>query len=804
MTRGVETSSGLGLPSPKERRRLRDSAGLSYEEVAAAVGVTASTVRSWETGRTAPRGRKREAYARFLTSLAQPPAREPVPERAAAGPADRPADAEAPAAPPVEPEATHPRADAPAPTEAVTPPAVTGVAPDPVHHQPGRPSGAGTRPKPAAKRAAKPPGALPRHDAGKLPARAGSAVAPTAAGRRDAVNEPYGAEGSGAADEAAHPASTPATEEAGSSDGANRPSGTSRSDAANRVTLPADTTGPTATDRSDGRREPGRPGNPAAPTTGNGACADDTTGAAVTAPPADAADASGGTESRAKGAARTAADPAPPGPADPRIGWAGGGGFGVEAGPTQPQAQREAGGAGTQTQPEAKAGATQGQPDAAARPLQAQAQPDTAAGNATKQAQPEAAAGNAGTQTQPEAKAGATQAQPDAAARPLQAQAQPDTAAGKATKQAQPEAKTGNAHAQPDTAVGPLQEQEQAQPDAAAGPTRSQAQAEAGAGNAGPQAQPEAKAGATQAQPDAAAGPMRSQAQPEPEPEAEPQGGTACGRPAVGSGPGGAFDALYGYAAPALARQTYLLTGRRALALEAVERAFQQAWSRWPEVATDPDPVGWVRAAAYEYALSPWHQFRRAHRHPDKAPAEPADRILLDAVLALPTVHRRTVLLYDGVGLDLPDTAAETEASTPAAGSRLLHAHADLADRVPELAGVPPENRSALLHERLSTLRPAVRLEPRRAAAVRAAAERRSRRWARAALSLTAVIAVASAYTVATAPTQYEPPIAPGESVSGVPPLSGPQRLTDQGKELQEKLRGDPAAGPARLAPRID
>ncbi len=52
---------------------------------------------------------------------------------------------------------------------------------------------------------------------------------------------------------------------------------------------------------------------------------------------------------------------------------------------------------------------------------------------------------------------------------------------------------------------------------------------------------------------------------------------------AEGSGPRGAFDALYRHAAPALARQVYLLTGAHPLALEAVERAFQQAWARWPE-----------------------------------------------------------------------------------------------------------------------------------------------------------------------------------------------------------------------------
>ncbi|MFB7260391.1 helix-turn-helix domain-containing protein [Streptomyces nojiriensis] len=267
-------------------------------------------------------------------------------------------------------------------------------------------------------------------------------------------------------------------------------------------------------------------------------------------------------------------------------------------------------------------------------------------------------------------------------------------------------------------------------------------------------------------------------------------------------GPAEGFDALYAHAAHDLARQAYLLTGRRALALEAVEKAFVQAWDRWPEVAADPDPVGWVRAIAYEYALSPWHRFRPAHRHPDKPPAEPADRILLDALLALSPANRRTVLLYDGVGLDLPDTAAETEATTPTAGSRLVHAHADLADRIPELADVPLEKQSALLRDLLTALRPTVDLDPRPAVAVRGGGERRTRMWTRATLSLTAMIAVSTAYTVMTAPTHYEPPLAPGESVSGVPPLAGPQRLTERSKQLHDKLLADPEAGPARIAPK--
>ncbi|MFJ3634685.1 helix-turn-helix domain-containing protein [Streptomyces sp. NPDC090112] len=309
--------------------------------------------------------------------------------------------------------------------------------------------------------------------------------------------------------------------------------------------------------------------------------------------------------------------------------------------------------------------------------------------------------------------------------------------------------------------------------------------------------------------PDPRAGPVRPPGATEPEAAAAPDGPPPPRTRAAPEGPEApgaaeAFDELYTRAAPGLVRQTYLLTGRRLLALEAVDKAFTRAWDQWPEVATDPDPVGWVRALAYEYALSPWNRLRRTHRHPDQPPADPADRILLDALLALSSVHRRTVMLYDGVGLDLPDTAAETEATTPATGNRLLHAHADLADRVPELADVPPEKHSAVLRELLGSLRPPFGLEPRPAAAVRGGGERRVRMWTRATLSLTAMITMATAYTATTAPTRYEPPMWPGESVSGVPPLSGPQRLTERSQELRDRLRADPEAGPARVAPRIE
>ncbi|MFE1956146.1 helix-turn-helix domain-containing protein [Streptomyces sp. NPDC059524] len=256
-----------------------------------------------------------------------------------------------------------------------------------------------------------------------------------------------------------------------------------------------------------------------------------------------------------------------------------------------------------------------------------------------------------------------------------------------------------------------------------------------------------------------------------------------------------AFDALYAHCAPYLVRQTYLLTGRRALARESVERAFQLAWERWPEVAVDPDPAGWVRAAAYEYAMSPWHRLRRAHRVPEAPPADPEDRKLLDALLSLPPAYRRTLLLYDGVGLNLPETAAETEASTPAAANRVLHAREAVAEQLPGLA-VPEQ-----LHQRLTELAGSEKLDAPRSTTVRSGGEKRTRFWTRAAIAVTVLIVGATALTVRVAPTKYEPVPAPGAPISGVPPLTGPQHMTEHDRKLRQRLRAELSGGPQRLAP---
>jgi DNA-directed RNA polymerase specialized sigma24 family protein len=258
--------------------------------------------------------------------------------------------------------------------------------------------------------------------------------------------------------------------------------------------------------------------------------------------------------------------------------------------------------------------------------------------------------------------------------------------------------------------------------------------------------------------------------------------------------PAQAFDALYAFCAPALVRQTYLLTGRRELARESVEQAFQLAWQRWPEVARDRDPAGWVRAVAYDCALSPWHRFRPRYRSPEPPPADPADRELLHTLLELPASYRRTLVLYDGVGLDLPETAAETESSTPAAANRLTHAREAVAARLPELAD-PAE-----LHRRLRELASTEHQRAARPTVVRTGCERRNVFWTRAAIAFTVTIIGATTLTLRTAPTRYEAPVAPARAVQGVPPPAAAGPLSPKEQALRDRLRRE-TTGPERVFP---
>ncbi|MDX6330686.1 MAG: hypothetical protein QOI83_3069 [Streptomycetaceae bacterium] len=236
------------------------------------------------------------------------------------------------------------------------------------------------------------------------------------------------------------------------------------------------------------------------------------------------------------------------------------------------------------------------------------------------------------------------------------------------------------------------------------------------------------------------------------------------------SSPEAAFDALYYRSASSLIRQLDLLTGRPRLARRAVRRAFVLAWERWPEVAVAPDPAAWVRAAAYAEGLAPWRRNRR------KASARRHDAELRTALLRLPRSYRQAVLLYDGVGLDLPETAAESQASTPAAAGRITRGRAALTEAAPE----PwlPARLAALLAVDCAAI------VPWAPPAVRRRSERRTRRLTTGALALTAAVAAATLYA-ATTEAEHRVPAVPEAG-------TGTGRSTDAGApDLPQVRRGE-------------
>ncbi|MFG2296261.1 telomere-associated protein Tap [Streptomyces sp. NPDC048603] len=120
----AQTAGKDALPAPEERKRLREAAGLSQDQVARALSVRRETVTSWESGRTDPRPPKRAAYLRLLDGLADlhptdperesgagsEPESEPEPTPAAAAATTPPHST----APPAEPEPEHARPAEPA------------------------------------------------------------------------------------------------------------------------------------------------------------------------------------------------------------------------------------------------------------------------------------------------------------------------------------------------------------------------------------------------------------------------------------------------------------------------------------------------------------------------------------------------------------------------------------------------------------------------------------------------------------------------------------------------------------------
>ncbi|MEU7305706.1 helix-turn-helix domain-containing protein [Streptomyces sp. NPDC007206] len=164
------------LPAPAERRRLREAAGLSQAQVAAALATRRETVASWESGRNEPRPPQRAAYARFLEKLAErfPAPPEPSPQTAGArveGPAPVDPSPQTPTPPPASEDHQPPETAAPLPPQPDTR-ATANATPEPPRQTRTRPT---TTPRPRS--APRKPSRTPS----RTPAASDTPAEPTAA-----------------------------------------------------------------------------------------------------------------------------------------------------------------------------------------------------------------------------------------------------------------------------------------------------------------------------------------------------------------------------------------------------------------------------------------------------------------------------------------------------------------------------------------------------------------------------------------------------------------------------------------------
>ncbi|MEV6582965.1 helix-turn-helix domain-containing protein [Streptomyces sp. NPDC051582] len=150
----LEEASQDPLPHPDERKRLREAAGLSQDQIAKALSVRRETITSWETGRTAPRAPKRAAYARLLEGLSTlHPRNAPAPPDPTVNAVNAPTAAEPTVNAVNAPTPNQPTATSPEPPALTAPPTVNAVnAPAPPE-----PTVNAVNPPPSDQAAAEPP-----------------------------------------------------------------------------------------------------------------------------------------------------------------------------------------------------------------------------------------------------------------------------------------------------------------------------------------------------------------------------------------------------------------------------------------------------------------------------------------------------------------------------------------------------------------------------------------------------------------------------------------------------------------------
>jgi RNA polymerase sigma-70 factor (ECF subfamily) len=130
--------------------------------------------------------------------------------------------------------------------------------------------------------------------------------------------------------------------------------------------------------------------------------------------------------------------------------------------------------------------------------------------------------------------------------------------------------------------------------------------------------------------------------------------------------PGGeeAFDVFFQTSWARLQGQAYVLTGNQEQAQDLTQEALLRAWTHWDRISGYENPGAWTRRVLHNLCIQSWRksQARRSAGLPDTPTTVdvPEDHMALaQAMRLLPEDQARALLLHDGLGFTVTETARE-------------------------------------------------------------------------------------------------------------------------------------------------
>jgi len=143
------------------------------------------------------------------------------------------------------------------------------------------------------------------------------------------------------------------------------------------------------------------------------------------------------------------------------------------------------------------------------------------------------------------------------------------------------------------------------------------------------------------------------------------------------------FDAFYLSSRDRLALHVAGFTGDPAEALDHVQEAFIQAWTRWDKVGSYDDPEGWVRRVACNRAISRWRRARRLilrAQSEDRLHLDPEQHAVIDALAQLNAREREAIVLHHLVGYSVDEVAEQLRVPSGTVKSWLSRGRSRLAE----------------------------------------------------------------------------------------------------------------------------